>query len=36
MTNVVYLELYGVKAFEFKEKNKIPVKDIAKHYFDKN
>lgn len=36
MTNLIYLELFGVKAIEFKELHEIPKTEFAKHYFDKD
>ena len=34
-TNIIYLELFWVKASEYKEKNKLTKKEKAKHYFTK-
>ena len=36
MTNLIYLELFGIKAIEFKELHEIPKTEFAKHYFDKD
>lgn len=36
MTNLIYLELFWVKAIEYKEKNDIPKKYFAKDFFTKD
>jgi len=36
MTNLIYLELFWVKAIEYKEQNEIPKKYFAKDFFTKD
>ncbi len=36
MTNLIYLELFWVKAIEYKEQNDIPKKYFAKDFFTKD